>query len=297
KYREGQRAATIGIILNFILASGKIFFGIIGKSSALITDGIHSASDIITSFAVFLGMKIAKKPPDKEHPYGHGKAENIAAKTVAIILIFVSLEIVYLNISHITDKHIHLPASITVWVAIASIVLKEGLFQYKISIGRKINSSSLISDAWHHRSDAFSSLIVLVGITGAKVGGTRFAFLDNVAAIIVGVIILVIGIKLFIKTSAELMDKMPENKILKQINTIALSVEGVKDTETLKARKIGLDIFVDIHIEVDKDITVKEGHNIARNVKNVLKERIPLIKDVLVHIEPFYPDDHIKNLY
>jgi len=289
KYRTGQQAAVVGIVSNLVLSIGKIIAGVIGNSSALITDGIHSASDIVTSLAVFLGMKIAKRPPDKEHPYGHGKAENIAAKTVAIILILVSIQIVYTNIGGITTERYILPSSLAIWVAIASIIIKEGLFQYKISIGKRLNSSSLISDAWHHRSDAFSSFIVLIGIIGAKIGGTRWIFLDRLAAVIVGLIILGIGIKLFIKTASELMDKMPETKILKKINSIALSVEGVMDTETLKARKIGLDIFVDIHIEVNKNITIEKGHKIAHKVKGTLIEKMPVIKDVLVHIEPHYP--------
>jgi len=288
RYRKGQQAATVGVIVNLILSSGKIFFGIIGNSAALITDGIHSASDIITSVAVFIGIKIAKKPPDKEHPYGHGKAESIAAKTIAIFLILVAGEIIYLNIMHISEKQTELPAASAVWAAIASIAIKEGLFQYKINIGKKINSSSIVTDAWHHRSDALSSLIVLIGIIGSKIGGQNYAFLDHLAALIVGLIILGIGIKLFIKTSSELMDKMPESTILANIGDIAMTVEGVKGIETLKARKFGLDIFVDIHVEVDKNISIEKGHVIAHNVKAILIEKIAMIKDVLVHIEPYY---------
>jgi len=292
-YKEAKKGAWVGIIANIFLAALKIIVGILGRSFALITDGIHSSSDITSSLAVLFGLTIASKPKDKSHPYGHGRAESIAAISIAILLIIVAFLIAAeAIISLIKRESLPQPALITLWIAAISVLLKELLYQYKIRLGKNLKSTSLIADAWHHRSDALSSIAVILGIGGSILGGQRWHCLDRLAAIIVAGIIIFTGIRIYMKATPELMDESVDRDIMNLVKDKARQVKGVKKIETLLTRKAGLDFLVDIHIEVNPELDVTTSHNIAMNVKNKILDEMPQVKSVLVHVEPYKSKKH-----
>lgn len=287
RYKSAQLAAGIAIVLNGLLGVAKILVGVFGNSSALVADGVHSLSDLATSVAVLVGLKVAEKPADADHPYGHGRAESIAGKTVAIALIIVALWLVLNSAGQLATPHKYLPTSVAaLWMAAASVIIKEAMFQYKIRVARKTGSTSIEADAWHHRSDSFSSIAAFIGIGAAIIGGEKWAFMDHAAAIVVAVIILWVGASVFRKTWAELMDAAAPQQTLTRLRDLALEVDGVLGVEKIFARKSGLDIFVDIHIEVDPQMTVRASHDIATAVRNHIREKNSIVRNVLVHVEP-----------
>jgi len=286
--QKGQVATYVGIVVNIFLGIVKVIVGAVGYSAALVADGVESLSDVVTSGAVLVGLKLAQKPPDKEHPYGHGRAESLIAKVVAIVIIVVGVTIAWNSIfSLVSTEKFVVPSLMALFVSGGSIVGKEALFQYKVRVARKLGSTSLQADAWHHRSDAFSSIPVFIGIGAAIAGGERWHFMDHAAAVIAAAIIVWVGVSLFRKSWAELMDAAAPEKTLEQLRNIALDVGEVKGVEKIFSRKAGLDIFVDIHIEVAPEKTVLEGHDIAKAVKAAIIEKMPEVRSVLVHIEPY----------
>ncbi len=288
-YRSGAFGAWVGIGGNLFLAAIKFLAGILGRSSAMVADAVHSLSDILSSAIVLAGMKTARKSPDAEHPYGHGKAESVAAQIVSLLLVFLGGMIFYNSLRGIALDDHTVPAGFVLPVAALSIAVKEGLFQYKNRLGKRLNSSSLVADAWHHRSDALSSAAVLAGVALAVYGGPRFRFADHLSALTVAGIICYTGIRLLKKTSSELMDRAVEGEIAAEIGRIVAGVEGVRRVEKLLIRKSGMEMMLDIHIEVTPSLSVFEGHRIAGRVKRELLAREPSLKGVLVHVEPHCP--------
>lgn len=285
KYKRGEKGTRIGIFVLLFLALIKGTAGILGHSRALLSDGLHSFSDVLTSIVVLIGLRIAKRPPDKTHPYGHGKAESIAAKTVAIILILVGAHFGIDNFKTIFTKTLVTPGMITLWIALLAIITQESLFRYKFRLGRRIGSSAITADAWHHRSDVFASLAAMIGIGGARLLGWRW--LDPLAGVVVCILIMIVGIKIFLTTAGELMDATIDRRIRERIEKEALRVKGVKRINSLRARRSGLDIFVDLEIEVDSKLTVEGGHAIAvQTEKRILKE-VEQVANVLIHVNPF----------
>jgi cation diffusion facilitator family transporter len=293
EYRKAKFATWVGIGGNILLALIKMIFGVLGNSTALLADGVHSLSDIGSSLVVLYGLNIASRPKDKDHPYGHGKAESLAARSVAGLLIILAGLIAYQALRRLFNiELLQPPARITLGVAFFSYLIKEWMFRYKFKLAKKLVSSSLLADAWHHRSDAWSSVVVLLGIGGAIIAGPRWRLLDPLAAIVVALIIGVIGINIFRKTTGELMDESASERLIKRLRNLTENTPGVLGVEKIYARKSGLDFLVDIHLEVDKNLSVENAHRIATNVKNKINQKIPQVSSVLVHIEPFYPDDH-----
>jgi len=287
-YALGRRGAWVGIIGNAFLSLIKILAGILGKSYSLISDGLHSLSDITSSLAVLFGMIVAAKPRDKEHPYGHGKAESIASLTVAIMLIVFGLIIGYKVVSSYVDEAVFVePAAYTLWIAFFSVIAKEGMYRYKVNLGKKIKSTSLIADAWHHRSDALSSAVVVVALVLTIYAGEKWAFMDRAGALAVSVMILYAGVKVYLRAASELMDESVDPEIEKEVKKIASTIKEIKYVETLLVRKAGLDFLVDMHIEVDANLSVLESHSIAKLVKNKILQEMPQVKSVLVHVEPY----------
>ncbi len=284
KYKRGEKGTRIGIFILLFLALIKGAAGILGHSRALLSDGLHSFSDVLTSVVVLVGLHIAKRPPDKTHPYGHGKAESIAAKTVAIILILIGTHFGIDNLKTIFTKTLVTPGMITLWIALIAIIVQESLFRYKFRIGKKIGSSAVIADAWHHRSDVFASLAAMIGIGGARLLG--WGWLDPLAGVVVCILIMMVGIKIFLTTTGELMDATIDKRIRERIEKEALRVKGVKRVSDLRARRSGLDIFVDLKIEVDSRLTVEEGHAIAAQVKKKILGEVEQVANVLVHVNP-----------
>ena len=285
-YRKGAFAAIVGIVVNLFLTLFKLVAGIAGNSSAMIADAVHSASDVVSSVVVWVGMKVAAKPADGDHPWGHGKAEALAAKIVAIILILVGLKLLYEAIIGISEQEFQEVGNIALIAAVISIIAKELNFQYVYWLGKKLDSISLKADAWHHRSDAISSLVALAGIALSIYGGEKFWFADKAAAGIVAIIIIFVGWKFFIQAAEVLMDRQVPERELAPLREAILSTPGVQSIETLAARRSGLGLLVDVHIEVAADISVFAGHEIARQVRKDLIRKCPEVQNVLVHVEP-----------
>ena len=283
-YKIGQRSVFFVIILNLALFVIKFVSGVFGKSQALIADSFHTASDALTSIAILIGFKFASTPADSHHPYGHGKAESVAAKIVSLVLIILGFKAIYGSSALLILHELHRPHQITLWVALLSIAVKEIQFRYALRYAKKIQSTSLLADAWHHRSDAFSSIAALIGIAGARLG---FQILDPIAGIVVGIFIIKIGFGIFHIAFDELLDSALPKTLTDNIKNIALGTEGVRKVTVLKARKLGLDILVDMTIEVDKNMTVDKAHLITVKIRKSVLRSISNAKDVLIHVEPY----------
>ncbi len=283
-YHEGKRGAAVGIITNIGLFFFKAFAGIFGRSHAMMADALHTASDLLTSVIVFVGFKIAAIPPDPHHPYGHGKAESIATKLVALFLIGLGLKVGYNAVRSMCLGNYIRPHQIALWAAISSILVKEALFRYVYRLGKRIDSSSLVADARHHRSDVYSSIAALVGIGAARLG---WPILDPIAGVVVSAMVIKLGCATFHSAYDELMDAVVGKDVMDKIKKAALQVEGVKALAGYRARKMGIDVLVDVNIMVNSTKTVASGHAIAEEVRTKILSKVPGAKEVLVHVEPY----------
>ena len=281
----GIGIAGSAMAINLVLALIKISTGVIGNSYALIADGIESTSDIFSSLIVLSGLQISSKPADQSHPYGHGKAESLAALAVAIFLIGAGILIAIQAIREILSPQ-QAPAWYTLPILAVIIVVKEGLYRRMYSVGTDLDSSSLRSDAWHHRSDAVTSLAAFVGISIALIGGPGYESADDWAALLAVSIIFANGIRLLRPALDEVMDASVSDDIEQQVISIASSVDGVVAIEKSRIRKSGLGYLMDLHVQVESDISVKDGHSIGHLVKGRLMESSVPITDVVIHIEP-----------
>jgi cation diffusion facilitator family transporter len=283
--QTGARVALFGMLVNLIFAAAKILGGLFGHAYVLIADGIESGLDIAGSFVIWGGLKFAARPPDETHPYGHGKAEPIAAVIVAIGVLAAALGLAIQSVREILTPH-HGPAPFTLGILIVVIVVKEILFRYVNRIGHHVESTAVQTDAWHHRSDALTSAAAFIGISIALIGGSGWQSADDWAALFACAVIAANGIRLLRPAFYEIMDSAPRGKIVRFIRQTARSVPGVIDVEKCRARKMGLDFYVDLHVGVDGSISVYEGHEIAHQVKRAIQQSDSRIADVLVHIEP-----------
>ncbi len=287
----GIGIAGSAMAINLVLALIKISTGVIGNSYALIADGIESTSDIFSSLIVLSGLQISSKPADQSHPYGHGKAESLAALAVALFLIGAGILIAIQAIREILSPQ-QAPEWFTLPILAVIIVIKEGLYRRMYSVGTDLDSSSLRSDAWHHRSDAITSLAAFVGISIALIGGPGYESADDWAALLAVVIIFANGIRLLRPALDEVMDASVSDDIEQQVISIASSVDGVVAIEKSRIRKSGLGYLMDLHVEVDSAISVKDGHAIGHIVNDrLIKSSIP-ITDVVIHIEPAPDENH-----
>ena len=290
-YAEVTRAAVLGLAVNLSLGIVKLIGGIVGNSFALIADAVNSIGDVVTTVVVLFALRVAQRPADAEHPYGHTRAEGIAASNVALLVIISALMVGWEAIRRITNQH-DIPPIWTLWIAGANILIKEGLYQYNVRVGKRTGSSAIIANAWDHRSDALCALAVLIGLGTIRLGGSQFIWADEMASLIVVAVIVWSGVQLFRSSASELMDVQADSEFVDRIREMAMSVSGVAEVETLWVRKSGLEFFTDIHIEVDQNLTVAEGHSIGHQVKDRLLADFPNLRDVLVHLEPF---PHIHN--
>lgn len=287
-----KKVTWIGFAVNSFLTLAKILAGIFGKSSAMLADGVHSLSDFVTDLVVIFFIGVSSKGKDNDHDYGHGKFETFATLIISIMLVAVGLGIfigggmkIYksLFVGEIIDK----PSIIALIAAFISIVSKEWLFRYTDKVGKEIKSDAVIANAWHHRSDAFSSIGTLIGIGGAIFLGEKWRILDPIASIIVSVFIVIAGIKLFIPAVKELLEASLPDDVENHITDIILSTEGVKGMHNLKTRKNGSYYIVDVHIKVDPGITIVAGHDISTDVENRLREHFGKGLQSSIHIEPY----------
>ena len=284
RYDEANKVTTLSIIWNIILTIIKIFAGVVGKSSAMIADGLHSASDIISSVGVLIGNRISRAPNDKEHNYGHEKAETLVSFLLAILLILVSLKIGIGGIQslfHLED--VQIPTVLPLIVSVISIAIKEYQYRITIKVANKINSPALKADAWHHRSDALSSVAAFIGIGGALLG---FKALDPLASIAVAFFVAKVGLDILKDSTNELMDYSIHPDQESQIKDIANNTNGVINLGELRTRKHGAMAYVDLTICVEKDLTVFEGHEIAHNLEVDILNNMQFVKGITVHVEP-----------
>jgi cation diffusion facilitator family transporter len=283
--RAGARVALLGLVINVVLASVKIVAGVVGHAYVLIADGMESVLDIGGSIVIWGGLTVAARPPDMTHPYGHGKAEPLAALLVALCVLAAAIGLAIESVREILTPH-HGPAPFTLAVLVVVIVIKEVLFRYVNRIGQNLESTAVQTDAWHHRSDALTSAAAFIGISIALIGGERWQSADDWAALFACAVIAANGIRLARPAFYEIMDTAPSGKIVRCIRAVASSVSGVVEVEKCYARKMGLDYYVDLHVGVDGNISVQAGHEIAHRVKSAIQQSDSRVADVLVHVEP-----------
>ncbi len=283
--KAGRRATLLGLFVNAFLILLKFFAGIFGGSQALIADAVHSISDLFTDVVVLLGIKIGRKPPDKEHHFGHARIETLASAIVGLALIGTA---VYLGIDAALNIHRHTeyhPTGIALIGAGVSIALKEALYRYTVLIGRRIKSQLIVANAWHHRSDALSSVAVLLGVAGTLINPS-WHILDALAALIVSFFIIKVGFDILRKTLREFTDTAPPPEIIEKLLQLSRTVEGVMDAHDLRVRISGGFYQAEIHIVVDGQLTVVEGHRIAKTVERCLAGEMDELDRIIVHVDP-----------
>lgn len=284
-------ATWIGIIMNIFLTVIKGVGGVLSGSRALLADALHSASDIVGSIVVLAAVKIAHRPPDKEHPYGHGKAENVASLIVAILLIIVGAEVAYSSVKIFFGEMPVPPGKLALAIIIISILIKEALFHYKYRLGKKHNSTALITEAWHHRSDSLSSLAALVGIGAAILGGhfniPVLLYGDAIAGLAVSLIVVKVGYSLAKESSLVIMEKVLDDEDVEPYIAAACSIHGVERVDMIHARTHGSYVVIDLKIGIDPQATIESGHAVGKQVKQLLMQKYPEVEDVLVHLNPY----------
>src|SRR5437870_11333425 len=283
--QTGARIAMFGLAINVLLAAAKLLAGLLGHAYVLIADGIESALDVGGSIVIWGGLTVAARPPDATHPYGHGKAEPIAAVVVAVGVLAAELGLAIQSVREIFLPH-HAPAPYTLVVLIVAVIIKEFLYRYVIRVGREMESTAVKTDAWHHRIDAMTSIVAFIGISVALIGGEAWQRADDWAALFACALIGANGYRLLRPALFEIMDTAPRGRIVRSIRRAARSVPGVIEVEKCRVRKMGLDFYVDLHVGVDGSISVHEGHQIAHQVKRAIQQSDSRNADVLVHIEP-----------
>lgn len=283
--RLARRVAIASIVVSAILASVKITVGVAAGSVSLVSDGFESAADFFTSGLVLLGLWIASKPPDREHPYGHGRLEILIGLAIGVILVASGTTI---SLRALEERHIlHRPAFYAVWPLIASIVIKSILGLSKFRMGRRTGSSGMAADAWNDAMDVLSGSVALIAVLLSFYWPFQMSPADHYGGFIIGLIVIAMGFRVARETVLHLMDTMPDEKQMSQIRDAGMRVQGVRGIEKCFARKTGLRYHVDLHLEVDPDMTVRASHEIASAVKNRIKSDLNWVEDVLVHVEPY----------
>ncbi len=283
--KAGRSVTLVGVLVNAFLILFKFLAGVFGQSQALIADAVHSISDLFTDFVVLLGLRIGRKAPDEKHPFGHARIETLASATVGLALIATALYLgieAALNIYRHTEYH---PTGLALIGAAVSIALKEGLYHYTVHTGRRIKSQLVVANAWHQRSDALSSVAVLLGVVGARLKPT-WHVLDSFAALLVSFFIVKVGLDILRTTLREFTDTAPQPEILNKIANCIRSVEGVIDVHDLRVRTSGGLYQMETHIVVDGALTVTEGHRIAKAAESCLAEEVPDLDQIIVHVDP-----------
>lgn len=285
KRREGiaNQVLKTTIYGNVILTILKAIAGFLAGSTAMISDAVHSLSDVLSTIVAMVGIKLASKPADDTHHYGHGRAETVATKILAMLVAFTGFGIGWTALHHLVHGDFSVPGRSAIWAAILSIVGKEWMYRYTRKKGEEIKSNALIADAHHHRSDAFSSVTALVGIVGGRFG---YPILDPIAGLAVAILIIKTGAELYWESIQELVDRAPNPEILREIARTTVHTEGVINVHDIKARNYGPDVYVDLKICVNRFLPVYQGHDIAHDTADHIKKHLPEVKDVLVHVNP-----------
>ena len=278
---QAKKSVLVSIFVNIFLASLQIVIGLFAHSQALFADGLHSLSDLVCDFLALIAAHFSHKPADKEHPYGHYRYENAASLALGILLMLTGIAMIHAAVDKLKMPHhsVHISA---IFIAILALITKEALFRYMLKAAKKARSAMLITNAWHARSDAASSLVAVIGTTGAVMG---IEWLDPVAALLVGAMIMSMACKFSWQALQSLIDASADEQTLKQIENTINNQSGVLGFHQLRSRKAGNDVFIDLHIEVYAYLSVLEGHEIAKNLRLALLE-IENVADVLIHVDP-----------
>lgn len=289
--QQAQKVTWVGFFTNLILSSAKLAAGILGNSAAMVADAVHSISDFITDVIVLAFVKYSDKESDEGHRYGHGKYETFATLLISLALFIVGVGI-FINgaksiYAAIQGEVLGQPSMIALVAAIVSIVSKEWLYQYTIKVGKSINNQAVVANAWHHRSDAFSSIGTMIGIGGAMFLGEKWHVLDPLAGLIVSLFIMNVAVKLGKPAVKELLEAALPEAVEKEIIEIVNQTPGVKDHRHLKTRKIGNNYAIDLHVKVDKDLSLEESHDIATAIEQSLFEKYGRKTHISIHVEPY----------
>jgi cation diffusion facilitator family transporter len=289
----GIRAIIVGMIANILLSLFKFIGGLLGNSVALVADAIHSLSDLVTDIIVLFTHRIGKIPQDKDHPYGHGRAETIGATVIGLLIIATGIGVIHETWEAMAEAPDKAPGLLAATAALLSILINEGLYHYTRRVGEAAQSPSLIANAWHHRTDAISSIAALIGIVGASQG---FAFMDPLAGAVVGCMVVKVGIDITREGVRDLMDTALSDEHTKKIHSILKDIPEVLHFHDLRSRVIGGEFLIDVHILVDSEMTVTEGHRVAETARRNLINSIPNIQDVLVHVDGEH-DAEVEGIY
>lgn len=284
--RIATHVAFVTIIWNLILSVCKLFAGVFAHSGAMISDAVHSASDVFSSIIVIIGVRIASRDSDKEHPYGHERMECVAAVILATVLCITGLAIGFNACKNIFSgeyETLTVPGMLALIAALVSIIVKESMFWYTRHYAKKIDSGALMADAWHHRSDALSSVGALIGIGGARLG---FPILDSVASVVICVFIVKAAYDIFMDAIDKMVDKACDDQTEQELRSCVLSVPGVRGIDLLMTRVFGNKLYVDIEIRADGNKTLREAHGIAEEVHNSIEKNFPKVKHIMVHVNP-----------
>lgn len=288
--KEIRKVTLAGAVVNILLTVFKVFAGILGKSAAMVADGIHSLSDLLSDVVVLIFTHISSKKPDREHSFGHGKFETLATLIVSLILVVVGARLMADGVRNIigvlNGESIPMPKMIALWAAVVSIVLKEILYWVTVRVGRKVNSPVVIANAWHHRSDSFSSVGALAGIGGAILLGDRWTILDPAASCCISAAIIVVAVKMALPSLAELLETSLPEAVEHDIQQTVASVPGVDDIHNLQTRRNGISFIIDAHVVVDPSISVVQAHDIATAVEETLRAKYGPETQISIHIEP-----------
>lgn len=305
--REARRITLIGFLVNAILTLLKLVAGYLGKSQAMIADGVHSLSDFLSDVVVLVGFKFTEKPEDEDHPYGHGKFETVATVVIGMMLFFAGFSILKSGFSSLWgffngDVPVR-PGYIAVAAAAASIVAKEVLFRVTLVVGQKIESTAVTANAWHHRSDAFSSMGTFIGIGAAALLGNKWAILDPIASIVVSVFIFKVGVEIFMPSLHELLEKGVSNDEMAFVYDVLESYEDVMAYHEVRARKLANRYVIEFHFMVDPNMNITKAHDIATKIEHRIQEHFGKDAIITSHIEPYcerevayYGDKHMRNI-
>jgi cation diffusion facilitator family transporter len=286
RQREERRVTLVALVINLALGAAKTGIGLLAHSTALIADGLHSISDLASDLAVLWGIRAARAPADSDHHYGHARYESIVTMFVGLLLITASLYVAFHSILSINEVHAGPANWLPFWIAIASIALKEALFWATRSVGRRNRNKAVLANAWHHRSDSFSSIAAAVGIAGTLVGGPRWAFLDHLTGVVLAAFLVVVGARIVRDALRDLSDRAPDPELQARMKDTMSRIPGVEGFHALRARNSGGAIDMDVHVQVEPGLTVLEGHDIATRVEREMCAAFPEIADIVVHIEP-----------
>ncbi len=288
RFSSASRVIEVGFWINAALMTMKLLAGIFGRSEAVFADGMESAADFIAILASMIAIRIGRKPFDEVHPYGNGKAENIAAIIVSLVIFGTGGWILVRSVHSIIDATYETPAAIAVAAAFLTIITKEALYRYTISAGKRLGSPAILASAKDHRKDAITSISTLIGVTGAYFG---LQIMDPLAAGLTSFFIFYIGYETFMASAHDLMDGTPADECLGDIVTIAEGVEGVEHVHELRCRRSGQYLIVDLKLDMDPEMTVRKSHALATEVKSKIFEKIPHVGDVMIHINP-HEEEH-----